>query len=43
MAQGKRPDVDGLVNCDNPDIALHAREAAEQLAEEMELSRSWSF
>jgi hypothetical protein len=37
------PDLDHLLDSDNADIALHAREAVEQLAEEMEQSRSWSF
>lgn len=35
------PDLDRLLDAD-PDIALHAREAVERLAEEMEHSRSWS-
>jgi hypothetical protein len=33
------PDVDRLLDCDNPDVALHARESIERLAEEMEHSR----
>jgi hypothetical protein len=37
------PDLDRLLDADNADIALHAREAVEQLAEEMEQSRSCSF
>ncbi len=36
------PELDRLVDTDNPDLALHAREAVEQMAEEMEQSRSWS-
>lgn len=34
------PDLDRLLDCDNPDVALHAREAVERLAEEMELSQA---
>ena len=37
------PDLDRLLDADNPDVALHAREAVERLAEEMEQSGSWSF
>jgi hypothetical protein len=37
------PELDRLLDSDDPDIALHAREAVERLAEEMEQSRSWSF
>ncbi len=33
------PDLDRLLDCDNPNVALHAREAVERLAEEMELTR----
>src|SRR5262249_54853776 len=36
------PDLDRLLDCDNPDVVLHAREAAERLAEEMPPSHSWS-
>ena len=36
------PDLDRLLDVDNPDVALRVREAVERLAEEMELSRSWS-
>ncbi len=34
------PDLDRLLDSDHPDIALHAHEAVERLAEEMEQSRS---
>ena len=37
------PELDRLLDLDQPDIVLHAREAVERLAEEMEQSRSWSF
>ena len=37
------PDLDRLLDDDNADVALHAREAAEQLAEEMEQSQTWSY
>jgi HEAT repeat protein len=37
------PDLDRLLDADNADVVLHAREAVEQLAEEMEQSRSCSF
>ena len=37
------PDLDRLLDADQADIVLHAREAVERLAEEMEQSRSWSF
>jgi hypothetical protein len=37
------PELDRLVDTDDPDVALHAREAVEQMAEEMEQSRSWSM
>jgi HEAT repeat protein len=37
------PELDRLLDADNADVALHAREAALQLAEEMEQSRSWSL
>jgi HEAT repeats len=37
------PDLDRLLDVDQADIVLHAREAVEQLAEEMEQSRSWSI
>jgi hypothetical protein len=37
------PDLDRLLDADNADVALHAGEAVEQLAEEMEQSRSCSF
>jgi HEAT repeat protein len=37
------PDLDRLLDVDNPDVVLHAREAVEQLAEEMEQSRLWSY
>ncbi|MBI2806771.1 MAG: HEAT repeat domain-containing protein [Planctomycetes bacterium] len=30
------PELDRLIDCGNPDVALHAREASERLAEEME-------
>ena len=36
------PELDRLLDADNTDVALHAREAVEQLAEEMEQSNSWS-
>ena len=36
------PDLDRLLDADNLDVALHAREAAEQSAEEMEQPQSWS-
>jgi hypothetical protein len=36
------PDLDRLLDVDHADIVLHAREAVERLAEEMEQSRSWS-
>ena len=36
------PELDRLVDADNPDVALHAREAVERLSEEMEQSSSWS-
>jgi hypothetical protein len=36
------PDLDRLLDSDHPDIALHAREAVERMAEEMEQSRSWT-
>jgi HEAT repeat protein len=34
------PELDRLLDVDNVDVALHAREAVERLMEEMELSRS---
>ena len=34
------PDLDLLQDVDHPDVAIHAREAVERMAEEMELSRS---
>ncbi|MBI3821632.1 MAG: HEAT repeat domain-containing protein [Planctomycetes bacterium] len=37
------PDLDRLLDVDNPDVVLRAREAVEQLSEEMEQSRSWSY
>ncbi|MSU77481.1 MAG: HEAT repeat domain-containing protein [Gemmataceae bacterium] len=37
------PDLDRLVDSDNSDIALHASEAIQCLAEEMEQSRSWTM
>lgn len=37
------PDLDRLLDVDNPDVVLHAREAVEQMSEEMEQSRSWSY
>jgi HEAT repeats len=36
------PDLDRLLDVDQIEIVLHAREAVERLAEEMEQSRSWS-
>jgi hypothetical protein len=33
------PDLDRLVDADNPEIAYHAREALERLAEDMEVNR----
>ena len=37
------PDLDRLLDDEHADVALHAREAVERMAEEMELSRSCSF
>ena len=37
------PELDRLLDVDNADVALHAREAVEQMAEEMEQSQTWSF
>ena len=37
------PELDRLLDVDNAVVVLHAREAVEQMAEEMEQSRSWSF
>jgi hypothetical protein len=37
------PDLDRLLDDEHADVALHAREAAERLAEEMEQSRSWTI
>ncbi len=36
------PDLDRLIDSDDTDVALHASEAVQCLAEEMELSRSWT-
>ena len=36
------PDLDRLVDADNPDVAMHVREAVERMSEEMEQSSSWS-
>jgi HEAT repeat protein len=35
------PDLDRLADADNPDVAIHAREALEQMCEEIELRRSF--
>lgn len=37
------PDLDRLMDNEHSDVALHAREAVERLAEEMELSRSYTL
>jgi hypothetical protein len=37
------PDLDRLLDSSHPDIALHAREAVERMAEEMEQSQSWTM
>jgi hypothetical protein len=36
------PDLDRLLDSSHPDVALHAREAVERMAEEMEQSQSWT-